>query len=40
MGNKGTINIIGISDVKIKTNLGYKMMLRDMRQVVDLNESF
>ena len=27
MGNKSTTNFVGISDVKIKTNLGYELLL-------------
>ena len=30
------MDIEGIGDVKIKTNLGYEMMLKDMRHVADL----
>ena len=36
MGNKGTTDSVGIGDVKIKTNLGYKMMLKDVRHVAYL----
>ncbi|CAL9119122.1 unnamed protein product [Musa textilis] len=36
MGNYGTTDIIGICDIHIKTNLGYKLMFKDVRHVVDL----
>ena len=36
MGNKGTADSVGIGDVKIKTNLSYEMMLKDVRQIADL----
>ena len=36
MGNKGTLNIVGIDDVKIMTNLGYKFVLKDIRHVANL----
>ena len=36
MGNKGISNIVGIGDVKIKTNLGYELLLKDVRHVADL----
>ena len=36
MGNKGASNIVGIGDVKIQTNLGYELLLKDMRHAVDL----
>ena len=36
MGNQGTTDIVWIGDVKIKTNLGYEMMLKDVRHVADL----
>ena len=36
MGNKGTSNIGGIGDVKIKTNLGYELLFKDVRHVEDL----
>ena len=36
MGNKGTSNIVGIGDGKIKTILGYELFLKDVRHIVDL----
>ena len=36
----GIVDIVGISDTKIKINLGYKMMLKDTRHVVDLRLNF
>ncbi|KAJ8498998.1 hypothetical protein OPV22_009550 [Ensete ventricosum] len=36
MGNYGTTDIIGMRDIHIKTNLGCKLVLKDVRHVVDL----
>ena len=36
MGNYGTVDIMGISDIHLKTNLGCKLVLKDVRHVVDL----
>ncbi|URD72826.1 Retrotransposon protein [Musa troglodytarum] len=36
MGNHGTADIIGMGDIHIKTNLGCKLVLKDVRHVVDL----
>ncbi|URE07161.1 Retrotransposon protein [Musa troglodytarum] len=36
MGNHDIANIIGMSDIHIKTNLGCKLVLKDVRHVVDL----
>ncbi|KAJ8466528.1 hypothetical protein OPV22_029080 [Ensete ventricosum] len=36
MGNYDTANIIGMGDIHIKTNLGCKLVLKDVRHVVDL----
>ena len=36
MGNYGTIDIIGMGDIHIKTNFDYKLVLKDVRHVVDL----
>ncbi|URD75525.1 hypothetical protein MUK42_34393 [Musa troglodytarum] len=36
MGNHGTTDIIGMGDIHIKTNLGCKLVLKDVRHVVDL----
>ena len=36
MGNKGTIEIVGTDNVKIKTNLGYEMILKDVRHIANL----
>ena len=34
--NYDTVDIIGMGDIHLKTNLGYKLVLKDMRHVVDL----
>ncbi|URD85076.1 Retrotransposon protein [Musa troglodytarum] len=36
MGNHGIADIIGMGDIHIKTNLGCKLVLKDVRHVVDL----
>ena len=36
MGNYGTADIIGMGDIHLKTNLGCKLVLKDVRHVVDL----
>ncbi|KAJ8504994.1 hypothetical protein OPV22_005880 [Ensete ventricosum] len=36
MGNYGTTNIIDIGDIHIKTNLSCKLVLKDVRHVIDL----
>ncbi|URD96234.1 Retrotransposon protein [Musa troglodytarum] len=36
MGNHDTADIIGMGDIHIKTNLGCKLVLKDMRHMVDL----
>ncbi|KAJ8492114.1 hypothetical protein OPV22_013835 [Ensete ventricosum] len=36
MGNYDTTNIIGMRDIYIKTNLGCKFVLKDVRYVIDL----
>ena len=36
MSNYSKANIIGMGDIYIKTNLGYKLVLKDMRHMVDL----
>ena len=40
MGNVGVAHIVGVGDVKIKTNLSYEMMLKDMRHLADLRLNF
>ncbi|URD81740.1 hypothetical protein MUK42_22233 [Musa troglodytarum] len=36
MGNHSTVDIISMGDIHIKTNLGCKLVLKDVRHVVDL----
>ena len=36
MRNTASSNIVGIRDICIQTNVGYQMMLRDVRHVLDL----
>ena len=36
MGNTANSNIVGIGDICINTNVGYQLMLRDVRHVPDL----
>ncbi|URE11220.1 hypothetical protein MUK42_06440 [Musa troglodytarum] len=36
MDNHGTTDIMGMGDIHIKTNLGCKLVLKDVRHVVDL----
>ena len=36
MGNYGIADIIGMDDIHLKTNLGCKLVLKDVRHVVDL----
>ena len=36
MGNTANSNIVGIGDICIQTNVGYQLMLRDVRHVPDL----
>ncbi|KAJ8486187.1 hypothetical protein OPV22_018672 [Ensete ventricosum] len=36
MGNYDTTNIIGMRDIHIKTNIGCKLVLKDVRHVIDL----
>ena len=37
MGNTTCSNIVGIGDISIQTNVGYQLMLRDVRHVPDLH---
>ena len=39
MGNNSTRNTVGIGDVKIMTNLGYKLMIKNASHVADLRLS-
>ena len=36
MGNTASSNIAGIGDICIQTNVGYQLMLKDVRHVPDL----
>ena len=36
MGNYGMTDIIGMGDIHIKTNLGCKLVFKDVRHVIDL----
>ena len=36
MGNTSSVNIEGIGDVQVKTNVGYIITLKDVRHVPDL----
>ena len=36
MGNYGTTDIISMCDINIKTNIGYKLMFKDVRYMINL----
>ena len=37
MGNNDTSNIVGIGDICLETNMGCKLVLKDVRHVPDLH---
>ena len=36
MGNNGVPKIVGIEDIRFKTNIGNKLVLKDVRHVPDI----
>uniref|UniRef100_A0A3Q7GYL8 Retrovirus-related Pol polyprotein from transposon TNT 1-94-like beta-barrel domain-containing protein n=1 Tax=Solanum lycopersicum TaxID=4081 RepID=A0A3Q7GYL8_SOLLC len=36
MGNQSSASIVGIGDIRVQTNVGYYLMLRDVRHIPDL----
>ena len=36
MGNNSTSNIVGIGDIFLETNVGCKLILKDVRHILDL----
>ena len=36
MGNSGASKIMGIGDIWLETNLGYKLLLKDVKHVPDM----